>query len=284
MKVYTIYVATNTVNLKRYVGFDSAWPKRKQSHKDEAHNPSSHTYSTKFHRAIRKYGWDNFTWEPIYQSLDGHHTLNTMERYFIEQYNTYTGVQNNWGYNLTLGGDGQLGRVMSEETKRKKSQALRGRPTNQSRSVHTPLGTFPGVRMAAEHHGLHHRTVLERIKRASFPDWFFSDSPTKAEINVLRTGTAKQICTPHGTYDSIRECSEQLGIPVTTVQYRVTSVDQPDWYFTGRETKRGTRRIITPLGTFESVADAAKVHGISASTVRAKLSSTHNTDWKYNDA
>jgi phage pi2 protein 07 len=30
MKIYTIYKATNTINGKSYVGFDSCWPKRKE--------------------------------------------------------------------------------------------------------------------------------------------------------------------------------------------------------------------------------------------------------------
>ena len=55
----------------------------------------------KFHNALRKYGWDNFTWEIIYQSLDGHHTHKVMEREFIIQFDSI-----NNGYNIQTGGDG----------------------------------------------------------------------------------------------------------------------------------------------------------------------------------
>ena len=36
MNIYTIYRATNTINGKVYIGFDSAWPKRKRGHKSSA--------------------------------------------------------------------------------------------------------------------------------------------------------------------------------------------------------------------------------------------------------
>lgn len=101
MIIYTIYKSTNTINGKVYIGFDSNYPSRIKDHKKSALKKGSDTY---FHRAIRKYGWDNFTWEIIYQSVDGNHTLNVMEGYFITEHDTYYN-----GYNMTLGGEGSLG-------------------------------------------------------------------------------------------------------------------------------------------------------------------------------
>lgn len=95
----TIYKATNKINGKSYVGFDSDWPKRKKRHKI-----NSNYASGKFYSAIRKYGWNNFVWEIIYQSDDKFHTLNMMEPYFIKEYNTYYE-----GYNMTKGGEGCFG-------------------------------------------------------------------------------------------------------------------------------------------------------------------------------
>ncbi len=129
IKVYTIYKATNKINEKSYIGFDSNWPSRKYSHKKA---DGSCPY---FHSAIKKYGFDNFEWEAIYQSLDYEHTLKIMEPYFIEQF-----YEN---YNLTLGGEGSTGfspskehrdiiskthkgKILSEETKSRLSSINKG--------------------------------------------------------------------------------------------------------------------------------------------------------------
>lgn len=61
-----------------------------------------------------KYGIENFEFEIIYQSKDIEHALKIMEPYFIKLFDTY-----NNGYNRTLGGDGTLGRIVSQETKEK---------------------------------------------------------------------------------------------------------------------------------------------------------------------
>jgi len=116
MKVYTIYKATNIINNRVYIGFASCWPNRIQQHK---YNSQKRTQ--KLYCAIRKYGWDNFVWEPIYQSIDKDHTLNCMENHFIEQYNSYCE-----GYNSSLGGEApMLGLSPTKETINKMSISIK---------------------------------------------------------------------------------------------------------------------------------------------------------------
>lgn len=117
MSIYTIYRATNSVNGKMYIGFDSNWPSRISDHKKDYNLSSKSTII--FYRAIKKYGWDNFKWDILYQSKDSDHTLNCMEEYFIKEYNTYVNLKNNNGYNMTLGGDGTLGLKWSDDSKQK---------------------------------------------------------------------------------------------------------------------------------------------------------------------
>jgi group I intron endonuclease len=116
MIIYTIYKSTNTINGKVYIGFASDYDRRLSEHKSH-----SETLKYKFYNAIRKYGWDNFQWEIIYQSTDQEYTLKIMEPYFINEYDSYYK-----GYNSTKGGEGNLGLIHSEESKRKMSESSKG--------------------------------------------------------------------------------------------------------------------------------------------------------------
>lgn len=123
MNIYTIYLATNTINGKSYVGFDSKWPKRKYEHRYHSTTSSNQV----FYNAIRKYGWDNFEWNILYQSHDGLHTLSVMENYFIIEHNSYVHFNNSNGYNMTLGGEGTVGYKHTNTTKNNISKALIGK-------------------------------------------------------------------------------------------------------------------------------------------------------------
>jgi group I intron endonuclease len=98
-----IYCATNKLNDKKYVGFTS---------KELSFRMNSHRYdaerglNSKFHNAIRKYGWNSFIWEILLESEDNNFLLNEMEAYYIKLLDTYKN-----GYNLTLGGRGHLGGI-----------------------------------------------------------------------------------------------------------------------------------------------------------------------------
>jgi group I intron endonuclease len=145
----TIYKATNKINGKSYIGFDSNWPRRQIEHKS---NAALARDATHFHKAIRKHGWDNFVWEIVCQFPDKNYTLKVLEPYFIKYYDTYEN-----GYNLTHGGDGNpgykwstemteymrkimTGKKQSKETLKKKSLAAKGRKLSQDHILNTSIG------------------------------------------------------------------------------------------------------------------------------------------------
>lgn len=105
--IYTIYKAKNLINGKCYIGYTNNWYKRKISH-------SYAQSSSIFHKAIRKYGLENFEWSILYQDSDKEHTYNIMEPLYILIYDSYLN-----GYNMTTGGEGQCSRFHSEETRKK---------------------------------------------------------------------------------------------------------------------------------------------------------------------
>ncbi len=92
-----IYKITNNVNKKIYIGQTiQSLAKRKAVHKNKSKNGNYY-----IQRAIRKYGWDNFSWETIHEGSNKKE-LNTKE---IEYINIYESNNPSKGYNMTKGGD-----------------------------------------------------------------------------------------------------------------------------------------------------------------------------------
>jgi group I intron endonuclease len=101
MIIYSIYKVVNTINGKVYIGYTNNFNRRKAAHK---HNALKNKENVLFYKAIRKYGFENFQWEIIYQSLDKNHCINVMEKFFIEQHCSLSPK----GYNITPGGEGGI--------------------------------------------------------------------------------------------------------------------------------------------------------------------------------
>lgn len=96
-----IYKVTCKNTNKIYIGkSESTVAERWKGHCRAAFLESHGDYNFPFHRAIRKYGMDNFIIETIDTSNDSEE-LKEKEKYWINFYNSYYK-----GYNATLGGDG----------------------------------------------------------------------------------------------------------------------------------------------------------------------------------
>jgi group I intron endonuclease len=119
---YAIYIATNVVNAKQYVGITNNLDRRWGRHKKALGE------TPLLHRAIKKYGNDSFVFSHIADAFDKEAAYH-LERLLIEQHNTFHPN----GYNLTKGGEGgagaKAGRVLSQETKEKISASLVGKPS-----------------------------------------------------------------------------------------------------------------------------------------------------------
>jgi len=93
-----IYKATNKITNKSYIGQTMGYfSRRKYQHIYNAYKKQSKCY---FHRALKKYGPENFEWT-ILEKCNYIYQLNEMEYHYIKQYNTKIP----YGYNLTDGYD-----------------------------------------------------------------------------------------------------------------------------------------------------------------------------------
>ena len=113
---------TNKINNKKYVGMTKQNPERRWQN---GHGYNDNIY---FRNAIQKYGWNNFKHEIIESNLT-FEEAKEKERYYIALYNSNN---NDYGYNLTMGGDGFLGMSRREETKKKISKSLKGKYTKEN--------------------------------------------------------------------------------------------------------------------------------------------------------
>jgi len=117
-----IYLITCLVNMKGYVGQTIKTMEERWS--IHLSTSTAHRTEQAIHRAIRKYGAENFTIKQVCE-CDSKEILNIMETFYIMAYNTYT--KQGKGYNMTWGGDGSSGRPCSEVTRKKIGDANRGR-------------------------------------------------------------------------------------------------------------------------------------------------------------
>lgn len=98
-KSYIVYLITNKINNKKYVGITSrTLSQRWNEHINQAKNNPIYT----FHKAIKKYGTENFIQEIIEENLT-QEQAKEREIYWIKYYNTFSGYD--CGYNDTFGGD-----------------------------------------------------------------------------------------------------------------------------------------------------------------------------------
>ena len=122
---FFVYRARNKINGKSYIGKTcmKVVSRFKGHHTAKSNSP--------FHRAIRKYGWENFEVSILYEGISDRE-IYAVERAMIAQYGTM--VPN--GYNLTIGGEGSAGikrpnsklrgRKMSDEARANMSSAQKG--------------------------------------------------------------------------------------------------------------------------------------------------------------
>jgi group I intron endonuclease len=145
-KIWHIYIITNIVNAKQYVGITNSISKRWNKHRNAKGSAPA------LHAAINKYGLDSFIFTHIADSF-GSESAKDIERMLIKQHNTLSPH----GYNLTSGGDGTLepsealrkrmsdshkGVIQSEETRKKRSESLKkayaeGRHTSNTKKKFT---------------------------------------------------------------------------------------------------------------------------------------------------
>jgi group I intron endonuclease len=200
MTIYTIYRATNKINGKVYIGYTKNFKNRLESHR------ANYTrIDNKFYNAIKKYSWDAFVWEEIYQSLDGEFCNNTMEPFFIIEHNSIKS-----GYNVSPGGNigptlygsdnGMFGKNHTEETKQLQRSLKLGKsnikvkgvpksPDHKKKIAYTLIGKNVGHKSSTYDHTVYEfRHVSGIIERCTTYEIRMKYSLSAAGISNIKTG------------------------------------------------------------------------------------------------
>ena len=112
-KKYIVYIHTNRINKKRYVGITSQKPDERWRHGE------GYKHCVLFYRAIQKYGWDSFDHEIVADNLT-QKEAEDMEMFLIAEFNSNCKES---GYNISEGGNAPK---LTEETKKKISETHLG--------------------------------------------------------------------------------------------------------------------------------------------------------------
>lgn len=230
-----IYKITNLINNKIYIGQTiRTIEKRWQEHLWNSFNEKSLSYNCLFHKAIRKYGKDNFKIEKL-EECENKDIL-MKEKYWINYYNSC-----NTGYNSFVGGE--LGKPKISKIEEEKvlelwksglnrleiAKQLNCCPEAVSVSLHSngvdkkdikdrgyeqtrkPISqytlngeyirTFKGLREAERHFNKNYdcgirsaATETSNQKTAFGFQWRFTDSTENIEKVTFINGKAKEIC------------------------------------------------------------------------------------------
>lgn len=115
--MYIIYLLTNKVNSKVYIGVTNNYTKRMREHRGTYNNYL-------ISKAIKKHGWNNFNSQILLETEDAEFAYEVAESSFIQQYQSNNPEK---GYNLTEGGQGTLGFSPTLETRQRMREKKLGK-------------------------------------------------------------------------------------------------------------------------------------------------------------
>lgn len=203
------YIYCHTApNGKRYIGQTSKEPKIRWN------NGLGYLNCTYFRHAIEKYGWENFRHD-IICVVHSERLAHLFERYYIQKYDTFN---HDKGYNLTLGGEGTVGHELSEEARRKISEANTGNFWDEERKKkRSEMISGDGNPMYGRHHSEESRRKMSENRKGKY----ISPEMREFRTNVLLEA-AKKMQKPIrqldmdgnviATYEGISAASRITGI------------------------------------------------------------------------
>lgn len=166
--MYYIYKLTNEINGKNYIGYAKDYKQRWRQHKKLAQKEKP---KHAIHCAIKKYGWDKFDKIILDKHEDKNYTLNVLETKYIIEYNSMTPN----GYNMTRGGDGTTGHILTTKQRQlisEKTKEAMARPEIRAKLIGRKASEKTKKILSESHKGYKPtKQQKEKQKIASIENW-----------------------------------------------------------------------------------------------------------------
>jgi len=186
-----IYLITNIVNEKKYVGLTTLETPKKRYEKHWTNAVAGLDYA--LYRAFRKYGESNFKFEVLYTAMCDNedelkNCISNMEAYYAEQMQTYIWDEEPGGYNMVWCGDKPtLGFKHTEEELKKMRNAWKNRDApsdSQKKKTSDSLKSFYTNANESQKQKIAERAKLNGEKQRGRP----KKQETKDAISKRLTG------------------------------------------------------------------------------------------------
>jgi group I intron endonuclease len=232
--MHYIYKITNLLNQKVYIGQTTKPKGRWSSHRSEAKKDKS---KLPIHKAIRKYGTDNFLFELI-ASCQTQENTDYSESQIIIQYDSRN---NEKGYNLKPGGNVTTGWHHSPETKIKISLATTG-PRPHTAGENNP---FYGKQHSLE--------TIEKISQANTGKKRTEEQKQKMSIESSSRTYSEETCQKHRDYQTGRKYSDDARAKMSAAKK-----GKPSTAFLGKQHSEETKAKISAAKKGKSAPNEGK--------------------------
>jgi len=155
-KKWCVYCHTNKINGKKYIGVTSQSPASKRW----GRNGVGYNYNKIFYDSIKKYGWDNFTHEILFKNL----TEKEAKQKEVELIKYNNTMNKNKGYNLSYGGEGEIGFKISE-TSKEKMRFSAYRPIVQLKENGDFVRDWDGIKQASDYYNVTSNVIIKCCKK-----------------------------------------------------------------------------------------------------------------------
>ena len=304
---YYVYLHTNLINGKKYVGITSQEPE--QRWKNGKGYKGQH-----FSNAIKKYGWNNFKHEVLYSNLS-ETKAKILE---VSLIHFYESADPKYGYNVSEGGDivseetknkiskANKGKVRSEETRKKLSESLSGvnNPNYGKRGAETSMygrhlseehkAKISEANSGANHHFYgkrlseeHRKKLSEAHKGANNPNYgrHLSEEHRK-KISEANSGVNSYMYGRTGAAAPMfgKTHTEEAKIKMSEAKKgKYTGKNHPNYGKTGFKNPKSKSCICITTGlAFGSTAEAAKYYNINNSSIAKCCNGKLNHCGKHN--
>jgi len=189
----------NKINGKIYIGITS------QNVKQRWRNGYGYTYNLYFFRSIIKYGWNNgFEHNILFTNLS-EQEAKTREIELIDKYNS---MNNKFGYNLTMGGEGTKGFCPSNETRLKMSKSQKGKHYMTNDNKLKLIKANKGKKLSKDH-----RLKLSESHKGKMTSSNTKQLMSKSHLNGKNNQRIRIICLEtNSVYYSISTVEREMNI------------------------------------------------------------------------